>query len=260
MACTYESLGLSGTAVHLWSDSTITLAWIQGHPTRWKTYVANRVSEIQRTLPDAQWHNVSSQDNPADCVSRGLPPSELPEFSLWWTGPDWLTTSPEWKSGNQSLLPTTDFEARTSSTMTSGEPTKGEIILNRYSSIHLVLRSTAWCLRWLPRNQTTTRGPELLPTEIETARTHWLRLVQRQEFLPEIQQLKKGRPLPSPSRLVRLNPYVDDQYLLRVGGRLRHSALPLDAQHQVLLPRDSRLTELLVIVTGSQLFYIRKTD
>ena len=55
------------------SDSTTTLAWIQGHPSRWKTYVANRVSEIQRTLPDAHWNHVPSQDNPADCASRGLP-------------------------------------------------------------------------------------------------------------------------------------------------------------------------------------------
>ena len=42
-----------GCEVYLWSNSTVALAWIRGHPVRWKTYVANRVSEIQRTLPDA---------------------------------------------------------------------------------------------------------------------------------------------------------------------------------------------------------------
>ncbi|XP_070529424.1 uncharacterized protein [Cardiocondyla obscurior] len=29
-----------------WSDSTVTLGWIQGHPSQWKTYIATRVSEI----------------------------------------------------------------------------------------------------------------------------------------------------------------------------------------------------------------------
>ena len=72
--------------VHLWSDSTITLAWIHGHPTRWKTYVSNRVSEIQRLLPDAIWHHVSSKQNPADCASRGLTATELKSHDLWWMG------------------------------------------------------------------------------------------------------------------------------------------------------------------------------
>jgi hypothetical protein len=34
-----------------WSDSQVALAWIQGHPSRWKTFVANRVSYIQTSLP-----------------------------------------------------------------------------------------------------------------------------------------------------------------------------------------------------------------
>lgn len=34
------------------------LGWIRGHPAGWKTYVTNRVSEIQISLPDAMWHHV----------------------------------------------------------------------------------------------------------------------------------------------------------------------------------------------------------
>ena len=30
-------------------------------------------------------------DNPADCASRGIFPSELLEHSLWWNGPSWLS-------------------------------------------------------------------------------------------------------------------------------------------------------------------------
>lgn len=50
---------------HLWSDSTVTLAWIRGHPSKWKTFVANRVADIHRTFPEARWHHVPSQGNPA---------------------------------------------------------------------------------------------------------------------------------------------------------------------------------------------------
>lgn len=74
-------LGLSAP-IHLWSDSTVALGWIQAHPASWKTYVANRVSEIQTTLPDACWHHIPGKDNPADCASRGLTPSDLVEHPL----------------------------------------------------------------------------------------------------------------------------------------------------------------------------------
>jgi len=41
-----HALGASAVPVHLWSDSTVALGWIRGHPTRWKTYMANRVAEV----------------------------------------------------------------------------------------------------------------------------------------------------------------------------------------------------------------------
>lgn len=65
----WSVLGIPSAPVHLWSDSTVALAWIQGHPSRWRTYVANRVSDIQRVLSEARWHHVRSQDNPADRAS-----------------------------------------------------------------------------------------------------------------------------------------------------------------------------------------------
>ncbi|XP_071652997.1 uncharacterized protein [Temnothorax longispinosus] len=83
-------LELQGATFHFWSDSMVTLGWIRGHPTRWKTYVANRVSEIQTTMPEALWHYVPGGDNPADCASRGLFPGELIGHQLWWQGPAWL--------------------------------------------------------------------------------------------------------------------------------------------------------------------------
>ncbi|GFX74832.1 integrase catalytic domain-containing protein [Trichonephila clavipes] len=78
--------------VYLWSDSTIVLAWIQKEPNLLKTFVANRVATIQHLINQEQWHHVSSEQNPADLVSRGLDPSSLLNNSLWWNGPKFLTT------------------------------------------------------------------------------------------------------------------------------------------------------------------------
>ena len=85
-----------------------------------------------------------------------------------------------------------------------------------------------------------------MPAELEAARTHWLVLVQRQEFEAELLQLEHGAPLGSRSALLRFAPFVDQQGLLRVGGRLRHSTLSHWEEHPVILPKKGHLTSLLI--------------
>ena len=67
---------------YAWTDSTIVLNWLDGSPKRFKTYVGNRISMIMELLPPDKWHHVNGIDNPADCASRGLFPSELLQHSL----------------------------------------------------------------------------------------------------------------------------------------------------------------------------------
>lgn len=49
----------------------------QGNPHRFKVYVGNRVLQIMDLIPPDRWDHVASTNNPADCASRGLYPSEL---------------------------------------------------------------------------------------------------------------------------------------------------------------------------------------
>ncbi|XP_018338850.1 PREDICTED: uncharacterized protein LOC108746527 [Trachymyrmex septentrionalis] len=67
----------SDASLHCWTDSTVVLSWLNEHASRWKTFVANRVSDIQTRLPTATWRHVPSKHNPADIASRGISPSEL---------------------------------------------------------------------------------------------------------------------------------------------------------------------------------------
>ncbi|XP_022836959.1 uncharacterized protein LOC111364343, partial [Spodoptera litura] len=43
-----------------WTDSTIVLAWLKGGPSRWNTFVSNRVSDILNTVDFEQWGHVST--------------------------------------------------------------------------------------------------------------------------------------------------------------------------------------------------------
>ncbi|XP_062709141.1 uncharacterized protein LOC134288394 [Aedes albopictus] len=50
--------------VYLWTDSTIVLDWLAATPSSWKTFMANRVAEIQELTTHAVWNHVPSKDNP----------------------------------------------------------------------------------------------------------------------------------------------------------------------------------------------------
>ncbi|UYV66790.1 hypothetical protein LAZ67_4002868 [Cordylochernes scorpioides] len=89
-AAVKESLSLHFDQIFLWSDSTIALNWIKSESKRWKAFVANRVSAIQRKTPSHSWLHVPGSENPADLATRGLTPAQLIDNQLWWQGPHWL--------------------------------------------------------------------------------------------------------------------------------------------------------------------------
>lgn len=73
--------------ITMWTDSSIVHTWINNHPSRWKDFVHNRVCYIHESLPQAVWKFIPGKENPADCGTRGLTPSQLQQHSLWWVGP-----------------------------------------------------------------------------------------------------------------------------------------------------------------------------
>lgn len=51
---------------------------------------------------------------------------------------------------------------------------------------------------------------------------------------------------PKKSTLYQLDPYVDDAYILRVGGRLRQTTLSFNEKHPVLLPKGHYVSMLIL--------------
>lgn len=116
--------------VQAWSDSMVTLYWIHGNASRWKSFVANRVLEITQTLPAEKWNHVRGEENPADLISQGTSPRYLKEAELWWLGPPWLRERcPESKYGirhkpSKDIIEISQVEER-KPTMTCHFSTKG---------------------------------------------------------------------------------------------------------------------------------------
>ncbi|GFQ85683.1 DUF1758 domain-containing protein [Trichonephila clavata] len=60
----------------------VSIPRLEFHPRKWKTFVANKTSEIIEVLPTKHWRNVPSKENPVDITSRGIDPKYLPEGLL----------------------------------------------------------------------------------------------------------------------------------------------------------------------------------
>ena len=98
--------------------------------------------------------------------------------------------------------------------------------------------------------------------EIGRAEKEIIRCLQYEHFKDEIKALsslqtgvefrdrKKAKQrdldLKKCSSLYRLDPYLDTDGLLRVGGRLRNVSISEGAKHPVILPRRSRVTQLIL--------------
>ncbi|GBN76568.1 hypothetical protein AVEN_74890-1 [Araneus ventricosus] len=59
-------------------------------PQTMKTFVSNRVAEIQSLCSNCQWTHVSSNNNPADVLSRGADARDLRGNDFLWQGPEFL--------------------------------------------------------------------------------------------------------------------------------------------------------------------------
>lgn len=93
-----ESITIPIENCYFWCDSIIVLGWLSTPVTQLKPFVRNRVNEILDTTAGFSWSYVSSKENPADLVSRGLKADRISESKLWWCGPSFLLE-------NQSLWP-----------------------------------------------------------------------------------------------------------------------------------------------------------
>ncbi|XP_055840854.1 uncharacterized protein LOC129908416 [Episyrphus balteatus] len=244
-----DVLQLGQMKTYAWTDSTITLCWIAAPPSKWKTFISNRVAEIQRLTNVNIWNHVPTKLNPADLASRGISPSELKANTLWWRGPEYLQTN--WKF-------TFPSPARTYETEEELRPVKIHCAIESENRVSTLFHKTSdfrklvriiaycrrivrFCLKKLPMKEIIS---PLTTIELQYATSNCIRAAQKVTFPEEISDLIKN---PSSSKhFGALHPFIDRNGILRVGGRLQNSNLQYEQQHPVILKPEHVLSKLLV--------------
>lgn len=238
-----EILKVEKSHIRAWTDSTVVLAWINSHPSRWQTFVANRVSEILTTLDSNQWSHVKTSLNPVDCASRGITPTELLNNTMWFCGPDFLRCS-EVKYSKPKNSETQLEEIKVHVAVTDRS------IWNRYSSLTKLVRVVAYCRRFLDLKKPASernRHEYLTSLELTQSLEICVKKCQGEHFEEELKLMREdGKWCKLKGSLKSLTPFIDDKGLLRVGGRLDKSSIGEDVKHPILLPKKSPLTDLII--------------
>jgi hypothetical protein len=71
-------------------------------------------------------------------------------------------------------------------------------------------------------------------------------MVQQISYAQGIKDLTEQQKVATDSSLKTLYPFIDQEGILRVGGRLQQSNLPYHAIHQMILPASHHFIKLIV--------------
>ena len=112
-------------------------------------------------------------------------------------------------------------------------------------------------------NDTNTSDSRITVEELRLAEVVILKSLQQRYFKVEIEILQSikrrdaennerertrlgNQRIKASSSLCRLDPFLDDEGILRVGGRLRKATLPFEEKHPAIIPKSSHITTLLI--------------
>ena len=263
-----------------YTDLKVVLGYIQNESRRFYVYVVNRVQLIRSVSDPSQWRYIDSCMNPADLATRGSSVKRMKE-SLWLTGPEFLKrpNALDPSSTEMSVIDPADPEIRITTHRAVVRPVTG-IGSERFvcfSKFAILRRALAKLIAKVKefkerRRQAAERRhngpsrrklPSVYPTveDLRNAELLMIRTVQRECFTREIEILetlkvavntddrkraRQKKNVLKGSTLHRLDPFADEQGILRVGGRLHRSSISFPEKHPILLPKRHHLSRLVI--------------
>lgn len=223
---------------YFWCDSTTVLHWIGNDARNYKTFVANRLGEIDELTRVEEWRYIPTKLNVADCATREVYDTSVFEND-WFKGPAFLySDESSWPKHILNPVNLSDLECVTVVHSLQGfdlpipDP-------SRFSSWLRLVRATAAVLRFINRCRKIDETDLSLN---ERAERLLLKQAQKDSFPCEVVAIENSKYLDKNSRLLTLSPVLDDRGLLRVGGRINaatgvtteiKSPVILDGKHHV---------------------------
>ncbi|GFT19054.1 uncharacterized protein NPIL_198371 [Nephila pilipes] len=159
------------------------------------------------------WLHISTDQNPADILSRGCGPKQLQKCT-WWQGPAWLQNPKEQWPKSAVNIDEKEVEIEKRKSVISANNTELESIslqlARRFSRYSKMIRVMAWVLRFQPKAKDLRKYTELTNEELLNAQKIIFRVVQKECYSNE--ETRK--------HLRGLQVFEDEEGILRLKSRL----------------------------------------
>ena len=250
-----RELGFKINSEFFYTDSTIVLGYIKNQSKRFKRFVANRVFAIVKSSESDQWFHVESKQNPADCTTRGLRP-ESDKVDLWLKGPNFLL-----ENSYSSVVSNKTFSVSESDPDCLTNVEVNAVVINqcsdswidivshleqRTSNFNKMLRIIGYVNKFICILKGLKISSNLKVEDIDNSFTTLKRLIQSKYYDSDLKYLKNKTAVKNKSSLASLDPFLDKNELIRVGGRLKKSFLDFAIKHPVILPKQSPIVKALI--------------
>lgn len=255
-----EHLDILQVDIHYYTDSMVVLGYIQNQVRRFYIYVSNRVEKIRRLSVPEQWQYVSTTENPADQGTRQLPLEKIQD-SLWLKGPQFLSDTQQPSDASKEAFtlvnPEEDKEIRPAVEVLKSTIKNSAVLgtqrFQKFSQWNSLIKAVSLlqhvvrnfhagddCKSWRECRQYGNS------TCIQRAQQLIIKETQVEHFGEEIRLLKAGKPINGNSTVRSLSPYLDEDGILRVGGRLNRVDFPIEEKNPVLVPGRHHIATLII--------------
>ncbi len=232
----------SGTQIL--SDSLINLKRLAKHPNKSEPALAIRLSNL-KSIIDATYHHVSTDNNIADVLSRGCTVTELMANKDWLQGPNI----------NISNKFTQPVVAQLFATIADPLPDCDCKVFHNYGYMVSVYRRLAVYIMTLAKKCGSTHFDNV--HEDQVALQMMIRLCQLSHFAEDIDSLKRLKRITNPSSVLRNFPcFIDEDGLVRHRTRLERSInMTYDQRYPFILPRSCVLSRRVVEFNHQRLMH-----
>ncbi|XP_022345684.2 uncharacterized protein LOC111113788 [Crassostrea virginica] len=244
-------LSLKKEDFHFYSDSRVVLGYIAAETRRFHVYVANRVGRIRTFSGPEQWNYVPTEDNPADIATRNFNTSDISD-SIWLRGPD-LLQGAKYDSAYEHF-PLIDAERDQEirkeivTVKTALKPVLGSLRFSRFSTWRSLVRALITLKTFIRKRNNLPIAEE--PSLLASTEKFIIKEVQSEMYSTEIKAIRGGNEPPKNSSLLPLNPILDGNGLLRVGGRTQRRQTTSDSDHYsaqpIIIPKGHHAAVLLI--------------
>ncbi|XP_046556878.1 uncharacterized protein LOC124266109 [Haliotis rubra] len=247
-----------------WTDSMIVLHFIKNESQRYEVFVANRVTTIREGSSPECWRHIESSQDPADAASRGLDTAAMLNHKSWLQGPSFLWQNKETWPEQPPVLSVSTAQLEIKKAKVNFAKSKNvdlctDQLLKNYSSWYRLKKAVAWILRLkkclMDRvNEKQVNGKQktklslepLSVSEMKHAEMAIIKYVQRSAFPVEVEFLMNARPVKKSSPIHPLEPFLDQDGILCVGGRLQNAPIPDKSQHLMILPKGHPIVTIII--------------